>query len=270
MLSSSNIIKSEDIEHATVLSFVETKIDFPQLNFPMEKELYEESFVISEEDEEFEEVIFKDKEIDIDIDKIKEDIRKQLYAEIEHEKNQIINKANEEANNLKQEAKDQGFKDGIRKGFVEGYEKGKEEAEKDNQVIRDNANKILDQAVEYVLEYYNDNKKRIIRLAGDMAESIVHSTIDTSSDNILMLVRPVLQQYRKKEQVIITAHPQASEFLKNNLDKLIENNEDTNFVILEDTSLEKNGCKIENDNQIIDLQIRKQIERIIDEINNLE
>lgn len=266
MQLSSRIIKSEDVEHDSSLSYVETEVDLSVLSFPIEDEIYGEFYETNEVIEDSEEKPYEK----IDIEKIKEDIKKQLYKEIEYEKNQIINKANEEAINLKQEAKDNGYKDGIRKGFVEGYDKGKEEAEKDCQGIKENAINMVKQAGEHVEEYYEENQKRIIRLAADMAESIVHDTIDTSSQNVLMLVKPVLQQYRKKEQIIITAHPESSDFLKTNLNKLLENNEDTKFVILEDSSIEKNGCTIENDNQIIDLQIRKQLERIIDEINNLE
>lgn len=258
--SSFRIIKREDVANDSGLSLIETKMDFQEQRFNLEDEMLEEDF--DENEEEIHE--------DIDIDKIKKDIRKQIYREIENEKVQIINKANEEADSLKLEAKQQGYKDGIRKGFVEGYDKGKEEAQKDCQEMKESAIQMVAQAEDYIEEYYEENQKRIIRLAGDMAESIIHKSIDTSSENIAMLIKPIIQQYRKKEQIIITAHPENCAFLKNNLNRLIDHNEDTKFVILEDPSLEKNGCTIENENQIIDLQIRKQIENVIDEINNME
>lgn len=261
--SSFRIIKSEDIDNDSQLSLVETKIEFPEQSFYIEEETYEEDLEVFSENE-------KEEYEEIDIEKIKEDIRGQIYREIEYEKNQILTKANEEADNLKLESKQQGYKDGIRKGFVEGYDKGKEEAEKDCQEIKNNAINMVKQAEDYVSEYYEENQKRIIRLAGDMAESIIHKTIDTSSENVAMLIKPIIQQYRKKEQIIITAHPENSGFLKNNLNKLIDTHEDTKFVILKDSSLEKNGCTLENENQIIDLQIKHQIENIIDEINNME
>ena len=42
------------------------------------------------------------------------------------------------------------------------------------------------------------------------------------------------------------------------------------FIILEDGNLEDKGCTIENESQIIDLQIRKQIDSIIRDLNALE
>ena len=262
ILSSYKIIKGENINNGRGLSIVQTKVDFPDESFYIEDEFLDEDIENECQEEESRE--------DIDVDKIKERIRSQLYREIENERSSIINKAKEEADSIKLESEQEGYKDGIRKGFLEGYDKGKEEAQKDCQGIKENAINILNQAEEHVSEYLEENQERLIRFAGDMAESIVNKSIDSSSDNILMLIKPIIQQYRKREQIIIATHPDNSQFLKGNLNRLKESNEDIKFVILEDSSLEKNGCTIENENQIIDLQIRKQIENIIEEINSLE
>ena len=268
MQSSFRIIKSQEIERDSNLSLVETKIDLPDLDLFLddeeEDEIYDGDLEEGQDEEEGQ------GHENIDIDKIKEDIKKQLYKEIAYEKNLILKQAKEEADKIRIEARDQGYKDGMKKGIVDGYAKGKEEADKDSQAIKENAFKMVKQAEEYVEEYYDENKDRIIRLAGDIAESIVHQTIDTSSENLLILIKPLVQQYRNKKQIIITAHPENTNFLKNNIDKLRDDNEDTNFVIIEDKTLEKNGSTIENENQIIDLQIGKQIKNILNDMKNME
>lgn len=259
--SSYRIIKGENIDSDLGLSLVETKVDFPQGNVYIEEALEQDIESEFEEEEEAQ---------DIDIDRLKEKIRNQLYLEIENERKSIISKAKEQGDTIKKKSEQDGYKEGIKKGFLEGYNKGKEEAQEDCQGIKENAINILKQAEDHVSEYLEENRNRIINLAGDMAESIVNKTIDKSSDNILMLIKPIIQQYRRKDQIIITSHPNKVQFLKANLNRLKETNEDTKFVILEDSSHEENDCTIENENQIIDLDIRKQIDNIIEEINSLE
>lgn len=261
MQSSFRIIKGQDIEKDPQLSPVETKVKIPNLDLILQ----------DDRDEELEEDLSQENALsDIDIDKIKETLRKQLYREMAHEKNLILIQANQEAEKIREEAREEGYRDGIKKGIVQGYEKGMDEAQKDSQSIKESALDMVKQAEEYVEAYYEENEERIIRLAGDIAESIVHKTIDTSSEDLLMLIRPVVQQYRNKKQIIISVHPDNSEFLKNNIDRLIEDGEKTNFVILKDGNLEKNGCTIENENQIIDLGIKKQIDNILNHIRNME
>lgn len=259
--SSYRIIKREEIDYGEATSSVETQIDYLRDCFYNEELLEGEFHDELEEREDIEE---------IDIDKIKENIRKQLYKEIEYEKANILDGASKEASQLKKESFEKGYKDGIKKGFLEGYEKGKEEAEKDCQEIKGNALDLFTQAEENVAQYFDENRTRIIGLAADMAESIIHKSIESSSENILMLIKPIVEEYRQRQQIIIAAHPNNYETLRDNLNQLTDTYEDTKFVILKDSSLEENGCTIENENQIIDLQIRKQLHIIIDKINDLE
>lgn len=195
-----------------------------------------------------------------------EEISKEFLVELEHERLCIIEDANKEAEKIKHKAYQDGYEDGFKSGYEQAINEAKEEAIE----IKNNAMNLIKQANDYISEYISENKEKIIRLAADMAETITHFSIDTSQENILALVEPILQQYRKHENIIITCHPDNSTFIKNKLDKLKNSYPEANFIILKDNSLEKNGCIIENENQIIDLQIKKQINSILEYINNLE
>jgi flagellar assembly protein FliH len=68
----------------------------------------------------------------------------------------------------------------------------------------------------------------------------------------------------------LTCHPDTMTFLEDNIEKLKEANQGIRFILLKDENLEKNGCTIENESQIIDLQIGKQINSIIEDLRNME
>ena len=207
-----------------------------------------------------------------------DDIKKELYKKTAEERRKIIEKANEEANNLLEEAKKQGFDKGFKKGCEEGFKEGLTngynqgilDAKSEASKIKNNAVKIVEDAQESVSDYFRESHDQIIELAADMAESIVHLTIDESSENILMLVNPILQEFGKTENIVITCHPDNLDYLKLYKYKLEEACPNTIFTILSDANLEKDGCIVENENKIIDLQIRKQLNSILESIKDID
>ena len=206
----------------------------------------------------------------IDIEKLREEIREQLYMENEEERLALIEKtieeAGKEADRLKQEAIKEGYKEGLQAGYKKGVQECKVECDK----MKASALALIHQAEEEVKSYFADNKDKIIQLAGDMAECIVNNTVDLSDENILLLIKPVIQLYEDNENIIITCAPENEEFLRSNVDKLEKINNKARYIILRDGNLERNNCIVENENQIVDLQIKKQITSIIDDIKNME
>ena len=217
---------------------------------------------------------------------IREDIKESLLLELKDERDKIINEAKNEVEKLKSDAKEDGYKEGFDRGLQDGFNQGLEEgsikglesgysqgienAKDEAKEIKRNAINLFQDAEREVGVYIDENRQRIIRLAGQMAESIIHSTIDTSSENMLQLIKPVIQQFKKVENVIISCNPKNYDYLRKSIYTIEKKYDNTKFTILEDENLEKNGCIIENDNQIIDLQIRKQLENIVNKLNNVE
>ena len=214
-----------------------------------------------------------------------DDLKRELYKKTAEERKKIIEKANKEAKNILDEAKklleesekqgfDKGFEKGCEEGFKEGvtngYNQGISDAKSEASKIKNNAVKIVEDAQESVSDYFRESHDQIIELAADMAESIVHLTIDESSENILMLVNPILQEFGKTENIVITCHPDNLDYLKLYKYKLEEACPNTIFTILSDANLEKDGCIVENENKIIDLQIRKQLNSILESIKDID
>lgn len=207
-------------------------------------------------------------------EKLKEELKQQIELEIEEQRKIILEKARKEANDIKEKIQNTAYEKGYEQGYQMGYEDGTTQGI--NQGVNESLNikkKALDlipQSEEYVKEYFEENRHNLIKLAGTMAESIVHKTIDTSDEDIMMILEPILRVYGAKKNIIITCHPESISVLKNNLKELQEISGDNEIVILKDGNLEKNGCTLENSDQVIDLQIKTQIENILKDIENME
>nr|WP_306432277.1 FliH/SctL family protein [Wansuia hejianensis] len=191
-------------------------------------------------------------------------------GEIQREKQKILTQAMEEANTIREQAQNLGYEAGFKEGTEKGYEKAIRDAQEEAEEIKNKAKELIVQSEEYIEEYLEENRKNIIQLAATMAESIVHETIDTSSEKLLLLIKPILQQFNKGKNIIITCDPENEDYLKSRLEELKSINNDVNFVVLKDSSLEKNGCIIENEQQVLDLQISKQIHNILKDIKDME
>lgn len=238
------------------MSLIDTKIDYEKSSIPS---------VLDEEKPVVQETVSSEVETTL-----REKIQRELVDEIEREKQSILQNAYEEAEKIKSEASQKGFDEGYQVGFSRGYEEGMEKAHGEGQAIRNSAINLLRQAEEEVKKYCHDNKNSIIGLAADMAEAIVHTTIDASSQNILLLIKPILEQYGKKENIILRCHPHNIDHVRMNVYQLENMCPNGKFIILEDSNLEEDGVVIEDEGQIVDLQIKTQIKSMIHEITNME
>ena len=265
ILSSYKIIKSINVNTESEKSAILTKLDS---TYNTKEFSSQESVDLSNDSKD---VDFID--TDVLSKEIRNEILEELKEEIQEERANIIRIAKVEAENLKDEARKQGqeigLKQGYEQGYQQGYKEGLDEAVLENAEIRNNAIDMVKQAEKNIVDYFKSNKMNMINLAVEIAESIIHYTIDTSSENILMVINPILEEYGKKGNVTISCHPNNIKFLKEHLHQLEEDYPDSKFIIFEDGNLEKNGCVIENKTQVIDLQIKKQLDSIVNEIKDI-
>lgn len=258
--SSYKIIKSNHIQYDGTKEFViessyDKSSDF--YNFNGDCEIYNDSI-------DFEPI--KD-ELRI---KLTEDLRQDIYNEIEEERKSIIDTANKKATELLEDAKGRGFDAGFKEGFEQGYNRGIDDSKSEARVIKDNAIKTMLDAQIYVEDYFVQNQEQLIRFAADMAEAIVHTTINESSENIMMILKPILLEFKKTQNIIISCHPESLDYIKLYQYKMEELCANATFTIIGDANLERFGCIIENDNQIIDAQIKSQLESVLASIKDIE
>jgi len=192
------------------------------------------------------------------------EIRRELQEENSRKRKALLDAAADEAEEMKRSAREQGSREGYEEGFRKGFEEARIEAEG----LRENAVRMISDAERESRAYFEKCEAEILNLAARIAEKIVHQSIDSHSDGVMLLARPVLQEYGKTENLIITCSPEIVESARSHaaeIEKLCPN---ARTIILEDRSLDKNGLVIENENQITDLQIKKQLQRFLELANS--
>ena len=204
------------------------------------------------------------------LEELKEEIEMKVVRDIEDERQRVLLLAQDEAVEIKKKAQESGYEAGYSRALEEGYRDGLEKAEKEMKEAKENSLDLIVQAEGMVNDYVKENENRIIRLAADMAESIVGFSIENSSDGILNLVKPVVAEYSKKEKIIISCNPVRYDFLKSNLKELEEISPDTKFFVFKDENLGLNDCIVESEDQFIDLGIKGQLDSIINTIKHME
>jgi len=196
---------------------------------------------------------------------------KVLLDETHEKKRVILSEAQEEAKQLKEKAKKKGLEEGTAQGYEMGYTAGMKKAEEESLRLRETIHNMLDEAQEVVESYYQAKKNAFIDLAGHMAETIVHKSIDVSSDQVMDLIKPVLHRLKREDQFItLMVRPEQKELVKEKVKEFEKENQDIRFAVLSDNTLDKNGCIVENAHAIVDLQVRKQLDAMIDEMKNSE
>lgn len=198
-----------------------------------------------------------------------------LLREADQKKQVILSEAQKEANQMREIAEKQGFEEGQMRGretgYTAGYAAGMKQAEEESQRLRETIHNMLIEAQEVVESYYQAKRTEFIELAGHMAETIVHKTIDVSSHQVMDLIKPVLHRLKREDQFItLMVRPEQKELVKEKVKEFEKENQDIRFAVLSDNTLDKNGCVVENAHAIVDLQVRKQLDAMIDEMKNAE
>lgn len=189
-----------------------------------------------------------------------QEMRQRIQAEMHEEREALLSEALERLQAEMEEASSQA----VRRGYEEGYKKGQEDAQKDTELLRSQALEMLREAEKATRAYLDENEENILRLSSRIAEKIVQVTLDENEENIMLLARPVLQEYGKTENVILSCHPRKTELLRNHLPEIEKMCPNAHILILQDKNLTENDLIIENESQITDLTIRKQIRRFLE------
>jgi flagellar assembly protein FliH len=192
------------------------------------------------------------------------EIRRELQEETSKKRKAILDAAAAEAKDINEAARMESASEGYNEGFRKGFEDGKFEAED----MRKNAVCMIEDAGNIMRAYFKDCEDKILSLSVKIAEKIVHQTIDSHSENVLLLAGPILHEYGKAENVVITCNPENVDKVRSQSSEIKKICPNATILILEDRSFEKNGIVIENENQITDLQIKKQLDRFLELANS--
>lgn len=213
------------------------------------------------------EVVSKvEEEGDYDLDQLKKEVMDIAQKEIELQRKKIIDQAKQEAEKIKEEAYQDAYKEGYEEGYTKAKTLGEEEAEKiKKQVINQ-----YTEAEHYVDSYLKQNQENLVNLSIDMAESIINYSLDEDHDNIIKMLTPILRDYDKQSNIVISCSSERFASLEEQMKDLESKSPGSKIIILKDESLDKNDVVLETDYQILDMGIKKQLDTILTKINHME
>ena len=143
-------------------------------------------------------------------------------------------------------------------------------ATEEAESIKAHAKQVLTDATVEAQQFYEEKRQDIIALAAQMAEKIIHETIDASDDKIIDLVTPILTRMDQESSFItISVRPESQDQMKTYIKDLEATYPLFRFVVFADPALEKNGCVIESSHAIVDLQIKQQLEAMVADLKEL-
>ena len=170
-----------------------------------------------------------------------------------------------------QKAYEEGLKAGHEEGYQKGFEEGQQQAYLENEKEVEAIKQMHEDTVAEIENYKVDKKKEIIELASHMAEKIVHKEIDDSDQGILELANPYFYKIDKDEEfVYVTVHPSQLDYMTERLPEIEKIAYGTRFLFYADPELEEKGMIIESSKVVIDLQIKKQIQSMLQEFDEME
>lgn len=198
-----------------------------------------------------------------------------LLEQAEREVERLKQEATQEIEVLRKDAQEEGFNEGkeigYQKGIEQGLTEGLRQAENQNQELKASILLMIQKAKAEVKAYQEDKREELIKLASHMAEKIVHDQIDHADEGVLLLAKPFLYQLEKDEEfVTITTHPEQRSIIEEHLHQVEVISPNTRFMVFSDPSLEEKGLVIESSKAVIDLQIKKQIDAMLQEFEEME
>lgn len=207
--------------------------------------------------------------------KIAQEKGQALLKQAKLEAQKLKENAQQEIEDLRKSAQEEGLIKGHEQGYQEGLEQGIAEglkqAEIQNKEMKANILLMIQEAQAEVKAYQSEKREELIQLASHMAEKIVHEHIDHAEEGVLLLAKPFLYQLEKDEEfVTITTHPEQRKNLEDHLYQIEEISPNTRFMVFSDPNIEEKGLVIESSKAVIDLQIKKQIEKMLQEFEEME
>ncbi|MDT2815876.1 FliH/SctL family protein [Vagococcus carniphilus] len=193
--------------------------------------------------------------------------KQKFFHELLRLKEEVLQKSLEEGEQIKQEAYLAGVKEGQLDGFESGKESGFDAGLKEAESLKQNALSIIDQTNEAMNAYQKEKQEDFIKASALMAENIINQELSLSEDKLKLLLQPVLNKVEKADN-FITIFVTKDNLENTNLymEKMKEQFAGLKFAVLVDEALETNGCVIETNYEVIDLQIKKQLDAMVKDL----
>lgn len=173
-----------------------------------------------------------------------------ILHEAEDEAANILERAQKEGENLKSQA------------YTEGYHLGKEDGLKEVQVLKKQANEIIEKAYEERIKILENMEREIVDFSVNIAEKIIRQQIENNQEIALPIVQDLLAHVQDSTQVTVKVGEADYEDLINQVDTLQSFLNYGSLNLELDNTLKQGDCIVVSENGIVVAKIDEQFEKL--------
>jgi flagellar assembly protein FliH len=164
-----------------------------------------------------------------------------------------------EAERKAQELEEQAYQKGYEQGQKDGFEFG----QRSMAIVKEHLERLLPELQglpETLLTQYRD---WLIDMCLSISRRIVRKEVVTDSSHLSQLIDTLLREAVDGYTLTVYVHPDDLNLLEKHLDlKLLAERSGRNFHLKADIQLDRGGCRMESDMQLLDASIEKQFSSI--------
>jgi flagellar assembly protein FliH len=166
-----------------------------------------------------------------------------------------------------QELEEQAY----RKGYEQGQKDGLEFGRRSMAIVKEHLERLLPELQvlpETLLTQYRD---WLIDTCLSISRRIVHRELATDSSQLSQFIDTLLREAADGQMLTVYVHPDDLDLLEKHVDlKLLGERSGHNFSLKADVQLDRGGCRLESDMQLLDASIEKQFSFIEQALRNDE
>ncbi len=198
------------------------------------------------------------------------DIKQQIIEDATEKANKIIedaqNQANIDADEIKKQAQEEmdiKAEEFYKQGFEKGYREGIEKAEKDCEVMKQEAQDIVEEAKKERENTINSLEPEIINFILDTTQNILTNSFVFNPSIISLLIKKGLSSIKEVKDLKVFVSENNYDFVEQNKQNIFKTDtEKNNIEIIKDTSLKETDCVIETNIGTIQCNIDEQLSSI--------
>jgi flagellar assembly protein FliH len=152
-------------------------------------------------------------------------------------------------------------KDAYARGFAQGERDGLEYGRKTVQVIKTQLEGIAANLEALPEKIFTDYREWFIMTCTKVARRIVHKELAISPEIIAGTINALLDEAEEHSTLVVYLHPLDVEFMEKRADLVLASH-GKRLEIRPDASLERGGCRVESDVQLLDASIDAQFEEM--------
>ena len=153
-----------------------------------------------------------------------------------------------------------GYQEGLAQGHAEGLEKGREQAQAELEELANALESALATLVNARQELVASMEMDLVESTVDLAGSLAGGALEVEPERVVELARQGMALLAESDQISIRAIPLQAALIREAQNSLAASLNVTSLRVVEDPSLETEGCVVESDLGRVDMRVSQRLQ----------